>query len=201
MLIGSARSGGRLALWRACRRITATPPATQFYRPATLRMTRNKICNNVREKREKQVKKCDRKSQLKNMPIRTHFRTHSSRPFPHALPHAHRMCGSAIIRTCAAQPNVCILYIHHYNPRVVYLLPDVNCWWRRTLLLITGCPTQILSGPYLTLIWSQDLQMKDITNRSSCHNKTTILNALFINRKFNRKSWTDWKYGELKIRR
>ena len=36
-------------------------------------------------------------------------RTHSFKPFPHALPHAHRTCGSAIIRTCAPQPNICLL--------------------------------------------------------------------------------------------
>ena len=39
-------------------------------------------------------------------------RTHSARTvpktFPHALPHAHRTCESAIIRTCAPQPNICI---------------------------------------------------------------------------------------------
>ena len=44
-------------------------------------------------------------------------RTHSARTvpktFPHALPHAHRTCGSAIIRTCAPQPNICLLYIHN----------------------------------------------------------------------------------------
>ena len=50
--------------------------------------------------------KCDRKSHIKNYPIRTHFRTHLSKPFPHALPHAHRTCESAIIRTCAPQPNI-----------------------------------------------------------------------------------------------
>ena len=39
-------------------------------------------------------------------------RTHSARTvpktFPHALPHAHRTCESAIIRTCAPQPNICL---------------------------------------------------------------------------------------------
>ena len=54
----------------------------------------------------KQVKKCDRKSHIEKLPIRTHFRTHSSKSFPHALPHAHRTCGSAILRTCAPQPNI-----------------------------------------------------------------------------------------------
>ena len=34
-------------------------------------------------------------------------RTHSFKPFPHALPHAHRTCESALIRTCAPQPNIC----------------------------------------------------------------------------------------------
>jgi hypothetical protein len=54
-------------------------------------------------------KKCEK--------VRSHFahpkishthahRTHSFKPFPHALPHAHRTCGSAIIRTCAPQPNI-----------------------------------------------------------------------------------------------
>jgi hypothetical protein len=36
----------------------------------------------------------------------THGRT--SKIIPHALPHAHRTCGVAIIRTCAPQPNVCV---------------------------------------------------------------------------------------------
>ena len=31
------------------------------------------------------------------------------KPFPHALLHAHRMCGSAILRTCAPQTNICFL--------------------------------------------------------------------------------------------
>ena len=49
------------------------------------------------------------------LPIRTHFRTHSFKPFTHALPHAHRTCGSAIIRTCAPQPNIC-LKVMRLNP-------------------------------------------------------------------------------------
>ena len=52
----------------------------------------------------KQIKKWDRKSQVKKLPIRTH----SSKIFPHALSHAHRTCGSAIFRTCAPQPNICM---------------------------------------------------------------------------------------------
>ena len=36
-------------------------------------------------------------------------RTHSFKPVPHALPHAHCTCVSAIIRTCVPQPNICLL--------------------------------------------------------------------------------------------
>jgi hypothetical protein len=66
------------------------------------------------EKENKQVKKCDRKSHFKNLPVRMHFRTHSSRPFSHALPHAHCTCGSAIIRTCAPQPNIWFLSVPYF---------------------------------------------------------------------------------------
>ena len=42
--------------------------------------------------------------------------THFARTFrdrlPHALPHAHRTCESAILRTCAPQPNICLTVIH-----------------------------------------------------------------------------------------
>ena len=42
------------------------------------------------------------------MSTRTHFaRTFRDR-LPHALLHAHRTCRSAILRTCAPQPNVCL---------------------------------------------------------------------------------------------
>ena len=37
---------------------------------------------------------------------RTHFARTIPNTFPHALPHAHRKCGSAILRTCAPQPNI-----------------------------------------------------------------------------------------------
>ena len=36
----------------------------------------------------------------------THFARTIPKTFPHALPHAHRTCGSAILRTCAPQPNI-----------------------------------------------------------------------------------------------
>ena len=36
----------------------------------------------------------------------THIAHAVLKTFPHALPHAHRTCGSAIIRTCAPQPNI-----------------------------------------------------------------------------------------------
>ena len=37
---------------------------------------------------------------------RTHIARTVPKTFPHALPHAHRTCRSAIIRTCAPQPNI-----------------------------------------------------------------------------------------------
>ena len=40
--------------------------------------------------------------------VRTHaHRTHISECISHSLPHAHRTCGSAIIRTYASQPTHC----------------------------------------------------------------------------------------------
>ena len=39
---------------------------------------------------------------------RTHFTRTSRDCLPHALSHAHRTCGSAIFRTCAPQPNICM---------------------------------------------------------------------------------------------
>ena len=40
------------------------------------------------------------------MPTRTHFARTFRDVLPHALPHAHRTCEGAIIRTSAPQPNV-----------------------------------------------------------------------------------------------
>ena len=39
---------------------------------------------------------------------RTYDASTVHKPFLHALPHAPRTCGSAIFRTCAPQPNICL---------------------------------------------------------------------------------------------
>ena len=46
---------------------------------------------------------------------RTHFARTVPNTFPHALLHAHRTCGSAILRTCAPQPNICEMCILHWS--------------------------------------------------------------------------------------
>ena len=54
----------------------------------------------------KSEQKCDRTLHTPKRAARTHIAHTVAKPFPHALLHAHRTCESAIIRTCAPQPNI-----------------------------------------------------------------------------------------------
>ena len=55
-------------------------------------------------KGKEQVKNCDHTSHAPKRATRTHI----ARTVPKTFPHAHRTCGSAIFRTCAPQPNICM---------------------------------------------------------------------------------------------
>ena len=71
-------------------------------------MIKSKVCNNVRSAwfTRKTGEKVRSHIARPKRATRTHIARTVSKAFPHALPHAHRTCGSAILRTCAPQPNI-----------------------------------------------------------------------------------------------
>ena len=74
-------------------------------------------------------------------------RTHSFKPVPHALPHAHCTCVSAIIRTCVPQPNICLLrgsctnksQFFFYIYSMIYTVDFLFCWFYKPILFWSHC--------------------------------------------------------------
>ena len=69
---------------------------------------------NLLEFNKQSVQKCVHIAHQKRA-TRTHFARTIPNTFPHALPHAHETCGSAILRTCAPQPNICLVQTIHFS--------------------------------------------------------------------------------------